>query len=129
MENLNTENYTEAETINESLLADKEIQKKYHILKALDSSQKEYLTNFIDEERIDAININDAVSNLVDYCMVNDVLNENKTSFYDSTKTKYGSLSPDLRTYSLRMKMNKINNNIVGLLSYLKHIKKDLETL
>lgn len=107
LENLNTENYTEAETINESLLADKEIQKKYHILKALDSSQKEYLTNFIDEERIDAININDAVSNLVDYCMVNDVLNENKTSFYDSTKTKYGSLSPDLRTYSLRMKMNK----------------------
>lgn len=104
VEMLNEKNIKEADTINESLLAEHEIQRKYHILKALDKAQKEYLSYFIDDEKIDAININEAISNCVDYCMKEDVLNENKTSFYDNSKTKYGSLTPNIRTYSLRMK-------------------------
>lgn len=104
VKSLNEKNINEADSINESLLSEQEIQKKYHILKTLDKTQKEYLAYFIDDKKIDAININDAISNCVDYCMNEDVLNENKTSFYDSTKTKYGCLTPSIRIYSLRTK-------------------------
>lgn len=104
LELLNEKNMNEADEINEELLAEHEIQRQHHILRDLDKSQKEYLANFIDEVKIDAININEAISNCVDYCMKEDILNENRTSFYDSSKTKYGALTPNIRAYSLRLK-------------------------
>lgn len=109
VEDLNLQNYKEADILNEDLLQNKQTSKKYHILKSLDQSQKDYLTNFIDEEKIDAININDAISNCIDYCMVNDVLDESPKIFYDSSRYKYDSLCPDLRIYSLKMKKRNQN--------------------
>lgn len=111
VEDLNSKNYKEAEDLNESLLSDYQTKRKYHILRSLDSSQKKYLSNFIDEEKVDPLNINEAISNCVDYCIANDVLNEERYSFYDNTRTIYDTLSPDIKTFVLRMKRyNKRNN-------------------
>ena len=86
------------------------MREKHYILKALNSSQKQYLSNYVDDEAIDPLNINEAVSNLVDYCVENDVLNENNFSFYNSTRTMYDILNPDIRTFSLRKRKIKSNN-------------------
>ena len=106
---LNEKNLIEAEKINERLLDEINMGKQYHILKALDANQKEYLVNFIDEEKIDALNINDAISNCVDHCMANDVYVDDNIYPSLRTKTIYDILNPNIRTYGL--KKNKLQNN------------------
>lgn len=80
VETLNSKNYKEAEILNETLLTEYALQSKQSIYQSLDDSQKQYLSNFVEGEEITEVNINQAIANCVDYCIANEVLNENNRS-------------------------------------------------
>ena len=106
---LNSENSKEAENLNEILLKGHENRKKGNIYKALDESQKEFLSNFVDSE-VNPLNINEAISNCVDYALENDILNPN--TLFTRPRNIYDCLSPDPKIYSMRLKqLEKYNNN------------------
>ena len=61
------------------------------------------------DSEVNPLNINEAISNCVDYALENDILNPN--TLFTRPRNIYDCLSPDPKIYSMRLKqLEKYNN-------------------